>query len=53
MDFGWVAMGGSRTLDEQLGLPPIELRDPIKIFSHVNITDSMKVYHWTDIRRRY
>ena len=25
---------------------------PIKLYSHMNITDSMKVYHWTDIRRR-
>ena len=47
----WVAMD-SRTLDEQLGLPPTELRDQIKLYSHMNITDSMKVYHWTDIRRR-
>ena len=42
----------SPTLDEQLGLPPTELRDPIKLYSHMNITGSMKVYHWTDIRRR-
>ena len=51
MDFDWVAMELTN-LDEQLGLPPTELRDPLKLYSHMNITDSMKVFHWTDIRRR-
>ena len=47
MDFGWVAM--------ELTNPwwTAGLRDPIKLYSHMNITDSMKVYHWTVIRRRY
>ena len=52
----WTLVGSqwnSWTLDEQpLGLPPTELRDPIKLYSHMNITDSMNVHHWTDIRRR-
>ena len=49
----WLGRNGTHDEhDEQLGLPPTELRDPIKLYSHMNITDSMKVYHWTDIRRR-
>ena len=51
MDFAWVAMELTNHY-EQLGLPPTELRDPIKLYSHMNITDSMKVYHWIDIRCR-
>ena len=41
--------------DTATGHSPVstELRDPIKLYSHMNITDSMNVYHWTDIRRRF